>query len=119
MSEIKVEVDLNFKFKGLNGEPLKSNGTELAPANQLVANFLYNGFAQEKADKTRNRAWSVQLYNTGKLLMSKKEIEALLQSCVNGGMADGVYCELQDYMDERKEEWQKLHEASKKAPKDE
>ncbi len=114
MAEIKVVIDLNFQFKGPDGYPIKSNGVELMPASKLVGNFLYNGFSPDKSDKARNRAWSTQLYLNGILEVTKKEIDAILKACENGGMSDGVYCELQDYMDSKKEEWDKLRDESKK-----
>lgn len=113
-SAIKVLIDLNFQFKGPDGKPIMSGGDLLKPANEIVGNFLYNTFSQDKSDKLRNREWAQQLYKTGTIELDKRSIEAILEVCVRGNMADGVYCELMDYLDGRKEEWQKLHEESKK-----
>lgn len=118
MSEIKVEIDLNFHFTGLDGQFLKSNGQLLDPVNKLVANFLYNGFSPDKSDKLRNRTWAMDLFKSGKIEVSKKEIDAILEVCQRQGMADGVYCELQDVMERKKEEWDTKREQQKSAPKE-
>lgn len=117
MSKITVTIDLNWQFKGPDGKPVKSNGQEIPPVNQLVANFLYNTFSQDKSDKLRNRLWAQELYKDGLIQADKREIDAILDVCQRGNMADGVYCELNDYMESKKEEWQKLHEEHKNATK--
>lgn len=115
MKDIKVTIDLNFLFNGANGKPAAtSQGNLLAPANEHVANFLFTGFSPDKSDKARNRAWSGQLYIDGKLDLDKKQIDAILECCSKGGMADGFYCQLQDYLDAMKELWDATKAEAKK-----
>lgn len=114
MKDIKVTLDLNFQFKGPDGNPASSRGNPLAPANELVANFLFNGYSPDKSDKARNRAWSAQLYLNGKIDVDKKQMVSILDCCSNGAMADGFYCQLEDLIESKKEEWDSLKEEAKK-----
>lgn len=114
MKDIKVTLDLNFQFKGPNGKSATSQGNPLAPANELVSNFLFNGYSPDKSDKARNRAWSGQLYLDGKITVDKKQMDAILECCSKAGMADGYYCQLEDLVESKKEEWDSLKEEAKK-----
>lgn len=115
---ITVTIDLNKNFTGLDGKPFKSNNQDLAPAHQIVANFIYNTYSQDKSDKLRNRTWAQELYKSGTLETDKKGMDSILSICSQAGMLDGLYCQLQDWMDEYKERWDRLKEETKTAPKE-
>lgn len=110
MKDIKVTIDLNFQFNGPNGKP----ATNLAPANEIVAQFIFNGYSPDKSDKARNRAWSSQLYIDGKIDVDKKQIDAILECCSRASMSDGYYCQLQDYLEAMKELWDATRAEAKK-----
>jgi hypothetical protein len=112
MAEIKVTIDLNFKFLGLDGQPFKSQNIELAPANKIVANFLYTTSSPDKSDKLKNRLWAQKLYEEGTLEIDKRGIDAILAICAQAQMLDGLYCQLDDYLTDRKDHWDKLKAAN-------
>lgn len=116
---IKVTIDLKRKFTGLNGLPFTTGqGAELAPANEIIAGFLYNNFSPDKSDKLRNRTWAEDLYKTGKLELDKKSIDVIVNVAGNSGMLDGLFCQFNDWMEEYKAEWDRLREEEKNRPKD-
>lgn len=115
---IKVTIDLkNKQFVGLDGKPFQNNGQFVSSPNEAIANLLYNTVSSDKADKLRNRVWAQELYKTGTLEIDKKGMDAIMEVCLRAGMLDGLYCQLQEWMDEYKEEWDRLKEAEKNAPK--
>lgn len=115
MSEIKVTIDLNKPFLGLDGKPFKDlHGRPLSNANLVVGNFLFNSHSQDKSDRLRNSVWAHKLQEEGKITVDKKELDAILTICGNAGMLDGLWCQLSEWFDGYKEEWDRLKEESKR-----
>lgn len=115
MEELKVKFDLDFRFKNVKGETEKDS---VFPAYELLAEFLTRQASDSKEKRAKLFNWGMKLMDQRYLMVTKNEIEQIMEAIVATNMSNLYYMQLEAVAEKCKEEISELKKAEEAKKKD-
>lgn len=110
MDELKVKFDLDFRFKNVKGETEKE---AVFPAYEMLAEFLTRQASDSREKRARLFNWGMKLMENHHLILTKSEIDQILDSISGTNMSNLYFVQIEQVADAAKEEYDRLRKEKK------
>ena len=108
--EIKVRLDLDFRFKDIKG---KGESEKIWPAYEMAAEFLVRQASDSKEKRARFFNWGLKLMDQKFIEVSKPDIESIMDALNNTNIANLYFQQLNEVAEKAKDEWDELKKKAK------